>query len=326
MKKTLVFTVTLASLNVLASPFSISEPITKWKKKEVKVCFATKLDWSQSRISRPQGLGPITKTDEGLPFTLEQKDLIKNIVTTNYTKTETGISFIGFDDCEKTPEADVYVFRMDHRATLYGKANIGQSSLYRKVDDKVVFYRLNNNLGKEYVLLNTFDDNQVTNPQATVTAANQKRKRKTTHDEQLQLTTLHEFGHIAGLRHEHARIEDAENDFNCQTTFKSPDKLKEKEAATTKAFGVYDPNSIMSYCFLRKVNQQIGTSFVLREQGDMPINLTDETLYTKTKVGTDVYKYEIKIGLSAMDKHTLRCLYAYGKAEFADKCHPDFSL
>ncbi len=334
MKKTLVLTFTLTSLGALASNFSIGEPVTKWTKTEISVCFATKNEWTKSRIRKTQGFGSLAKADEGLPFTLDQKSLIQDIVTANYTEEETGIHFTGWKDCSETPKSDVYLFRMEKVSSLKGKANIGDNSEYHRVaklpsnpedktPSKVKFVKMKDSGLKEYVLLNTKVD-EVETPNAASVA----RKDKTTFEEHFQMTTLHEFGHIAGLRHEHARLEDAKEDINCKTTYKNVDEMKEEEAITTEKFSVYDPNSIMSYCYLRKVNRQVGLQFKVKSSGLIPMNLTDNTIYTKTLVNKNpkIYEYNLKIALSALDKHSLRCLYLYDQDEFAEKCNADFSL
>ena len=61
---------------------------------------------------------------------------------------------------------------------------------------------------------------------------------------------LHEFGHVAGLRHEHARAD---------STCKKSDELIEEEQMKSEEFSAsaaYDPNSIMNYCYRDIVLQE----------------------------------------------------------------------
>jgi hypothetical protein len=126
----------------------------------------------------------------------------------------------------------------------------------------------------------------------------------------LKMTALHEFGHLAGLRHEHIREEaKAAEDPSCLTG--------EIPGPEVKSFGSYDPNSIMNYCwngFLRR-NGTRGT-FRVPEEKTLQEVLAGNRLYHDPGLfdlspaetpGT--YRFDIRIALSRGDRFTLRSLY-----------------
>lgn len=82
-------------------------------------------------------------------------------------------------------------------------------------------------------------------------------KKESTLQEMLELkqTAIHEFGHLAGLMHEHIRVE-AKNDPNCIESRHynlGVGSEKTKENISVLKMGEYDPHSIMNYCFNEKV-------------------------------------------------------------------------
>ena len=103
-----------------------------------------------------------------------------------------------------------------------------------------------------------------------------------------------------------ARFKDAKKDPNCK---KFGVLLGEKEMEKTAIYGPYDPNSIMSYCYLYGITKFTGLKFEAKNL-KKPMLLKDPTLYEiSAEARSSKKKISLKIALSAGDLHTLNCLY-----------------
>ncbi len=310
-----LFLITLL-FNQPTAQASLAEPITKWSKKNLSVCFGGPIEWGKSRVWDKYGLkfSETPRNDEALEFTLDEKNLIISAVNANFTHENTGIHFTGWSDCRDNETYDIYIFRIHNEKKLNGQATVGFKS-ESVFNLSFSHYIRNPDISrKEYVLLNT----DIKDP-----------NRKISSQESLALTALHEFGHVAGLRHEEARFDHAKKDPSCLKTgeLAYPEAYQfmiEKEGSSSKSFSVYDPNSIMSHCFLNTLRRFTGLSFSYPQNEVSPINLQDKTLFETQVVGNTI-EAKIKINLSSLDKHSLKCLYVYGEKEFKDNCHERFS-
>lgn len=121
-------------------------------------------------------------------------------------------------------------------------------------------------------------------------------------DEYLSLIALHEFGHLAGLRHEQVRAE-AFEDSNCD---KYEGLHGEKPFEQTLLFGEYDPNSIMSLCFNDGLSRT-GLNFIANDFKE-PLYLQDHSIFSSVSVSGGV-QIKARIGLSKGDQETLNNLY-----------------
>jgi hypothetical protein len=103
-------------------------------------------------------------------------------------------------------------------------------------------------------------------------------------------SSLHEFGHVAGLIHEHYH-KNAKKDPNCQDIIKDNPHfiVNPIHLGKDKAYSKYDSKSIMNGCFLLKEDQKDQQS------------LAD-------------------IQLSQNDRHTLQCIYKSADQYDKSKC------
>lgn len=267
-----------------AAPFSAIEPQTVWKKKAVKVCFGTDADLGRTPYSG--------KYAEILPYTSEQKALLKSVVTREFTPQTTGIHFVGWEDCSVTLNPDTIIFREE--GSTGGSATMG----FHGALDENGYRSVPTNL-KTFVHLTTNVD-----------------PIKLTADERLSFIALHEFGHLAGLRHEQIRKE-IKDDWICAMTGYEEDF--EEPFDSTRFTSIFDSYSIMSYCYLNFLSKYAGTSF--KESDFKPLPMKDDKIISREPDG----KIRLTIGLSSLDQHALRCLYVYTPEAKKAICHENHS-
>ena len=288
--------------STFASEQSIAEPLVKWQKSELQVCFSPNLD--------------------GKAFTLEEQEVIKSALVREYTAEKTGAYFMGFKLCKKGNHlsADVTVMPFENlkNGTPQNKylgltSGIGQDGhaemsmqwnfIKGTFTQKIGIYER----GKNKVVVRMVSGRPFEGGMQPLQV--------------LELTALHEFGHVLGLRHEHARRE-APYDLNCKVM---ETELSEEEYSTTVHFGNYDPNSIMNYCWMQFMMQSGGviyynplphvavtlpTPFQGMVMRFLP-NFNDAKIITVTENAfQDLPKIEFKITLSAGDRKTLKTMYS----------------
>jgi hypothetical protein len=245
----LYFLTLILSLSFHAIAEGIYEPNVLWAKSDIKVCFAD-AEWVKEKSLKELdemdlAYALIYFKEENLlkDWSEEEKIRIKNIITSEFTTEKTILTFSKFEDCRKSNDNDVILVRGTQTQDIYYTAlsSLGQNSLF-KLDFKSFQFPLPSSYEKSLIdrkslVLLTLDD-----------AKN------------LESTILHEFGHLAGLRHEHIHSE-AINDKNCARN--GLKWLKDERAAVTSRFYTeYDPSSIMNYCWLdyiSNVNREIKT-------------------------------------------------------------------
>lgn len=287
---------------VSAGVFNLTQPDVIWDKKEISVCFADSSHFDKSYLSDQIPDLPLTSI---VLFTGPHKEALEDIIKQEYTLERTGVHFTGWKDCQTNPESDVYLFRLsDSGQGLTGAASQGEAGAPTSVGKKRVFQKQ----GKEkkpYLALNT----------ALMNYPNLSKV------DDYQLTGVHEFGHLAGLQHEHADMrEDGKRygDSNCLRTNYSS---SEGAYSSTEKVSVYDYNSVMNYCY-GNVLRRRGLHFIVsKEEGKYA--LKDSTLITATPA-TNGTAYDIKIGLSRGDVHALSCLYRFDKKTKKEICRQDY--
>lgn len=210
-----------------AAQASIYEPNVLWGKSEIRVCFyahpnqlsVTEYGLSKSAIKQ-QGFTPSV-------FSKEEKDLIKKITIENYSKETTGIEFTEWADCEESREFDAMIVKaakidrklwFDKKVQFRGKSSIGEQGVY-----SMNGYREKNLTVKPVVLFT----------------------------EMLPYTVSHEFGHLAGLRHEHVHPEAKTLDKQCTYVNLFTERLQ------SSVIQDYDSKSIMNYCRRDDVNNGV---------------------------------------------------------------------
>jgi hypothetical protein len=226
--------------------------------------------------------------DPNSRFSEAERKAVEESVTSEFTPDRTGIEFISWQSCEesgaKRPDVVLIQSRVNRGGffRIWGMATIG-CKLGPKDKSPFVYLFYDEALAPRY---------------------------KMEPLQHLKMTALHEFGHLAGLRHEHIREEaKAAEDASCLTG--------ESPGPEVKSFGSYDPNSIMNYCwngFLRRHGTrghiQVTEGKTLEEILRSNRLYHDPELFQLSPESTPGgFRIDIRIALSQGDRFTLRSLY-----------------
>lgn len=232
-------------------------------------------------------------------FTHAEKKAMQKMVDTEFKAERTGLSFKGWKDCKDTEgPVDLYILTSDKPvsalgARIFGKAEIGNGTEYNSHAVRLV------GDGPTHMFF-----------------AKVPREDGTIDFELTKLYALHEFGHVAGLRHEHIRPE-ADLDELCELDGGAG---TEAPGPLTENFSAYDSFSIMNYCFLHAVQRISGFHFQLPKSNDRVKYFSDRNIFTKKLIG-DSWDIRLKPALSQGDVRGLKCLYVFSEAEFHQNCH-----
>jgi len=211
---------------------AIYEPNALWTKSSIKVCFYDqKKQIKETKYSRKKKLA---KKQGFMPGFLDnfEKLAVEKIVKQTFHIDSTHIHFVGWDDCSRSNGNDVIIMKANEvkrflakniKVKFEGKSSIGQDGIihsYTSTD----FGIYEKNLSKKaVVVLKSFD----------------------------KFTVRHEFGHLAGLRHEQAN-RDVLQDTKCvlKRAGKTFDfrQYAEPLGRTAIIATDYDYKSIMNYC------------------------------------------------------------------------------
>ncbi len=179
-----------------------------WPNNEVVVCFAK---GEKKKRETPEAYLKVRDWIE------TNKLSVKSWVNEEYSSKRTGIYFTGWKDCEETPEAEVIIFFNKNNKILtsifgglHGLASIGPKG-------GVAGY-----------------------PAAQACASISETGMK-------KGTVVHEFGHVAGLGHEHNHPDSATGKKACE--------IINPQTIVTFLYEEYDVESIMSYCSLHLENR-----------------------------------------------------------------------
>lgn len=210
----------LCSLMALAlnAQAAIYEPSTTWDKSNITVCF-----FDENNQIEQTRLGTTEKDFKKNGFTPAflsegEKNIIKNVINETFTKSQTGIHFVGWKNCSEEAMFDVIVMNagkvkglvFNKKAPFKGFASIGENGYFSK--EGYIGKKLET---RPLVALQVFD---------------------------LPII-VHEFGHIAGLRHEHVHPSAKKEDSSCSYA------LYAKESPIDQSTLInYDKASIMNYC------------------------------------------------------------------------------
>jgi len=304
-----VLTAFLFLISSVVAHASVGEPQSAWKKRAVSVCWGTAEHAMSADLPRISKM--LIEHSEYDPFRFEDKLQVRETITREINLKTAGIELVGWEDCAENDPSDVMVFTEDltqppkHKTdlmfvtTYHGCSSIGDDSEGSSL--------------KRFVHIKKLPDFNL----------------KISSSQALDLIALHEFGHLVGLRHEHARRFEASGDANC---FSQGIGLMESLGTSAKIYGDYDPNSIMNYCHDFSLMNKTGVDFYVYGLSDHSMRL-DQTMdfgnhssikkFNPNEVnfleGLTVIKtpapelnatrVQVSIGLSESDRVTLRSIY-----------------
>ncbi len=250
MKKKFLFALTPVLLLSQVINAGIIEPHVIWDKKELKTCFFSEND--QLALTRLQTKQNTKDYFDFSPksLTKRKRENVRNIILNEYTEARTGIHFTGFKDCSEVSDPDVIVMRAAAKIFLLdmpefrGRAVIGEDGFFQIESDNEGNFVLQKD--------GTYNEGFFNKSGKTAFVALRTMNAG---------TIVHEFGHVAGLRHEHIRAE-AEQDRNChksRVNWPTEEKIYDSAQIETN----YDHLSIMNYCYLQSYktdfSDRIGT-------------------------------------------------------------------
>ena len=244
MKKHLLMVLAPLALSQSLSA-GIIEPHVVWNKTELKTCFFS--DNSQLVHTRLKDKANTKKNFGFSPKKLSKskRKNVKEVILSEYSEARTGIHFTGFTDSEDMPNPDVIVMRASSNIIIFdtpgfnGRAVIGEDGYYQvEYDDKGQYI-----VEADGSLHDGFFEKSGKAAFVALRTTNAG-------------TIVHEFGHVAGLRHEHIREEAAE-DKNCESPFVVW-PTKELIYDTAHMETNYDNRSIMNYCYLQSHKSDFG--------------------------------------------------------------------
>lgn len=293
-------------LNALADQIvlSIGEPQSKWPKNKVSVCWGETKHLKETEFSDRDK--PITDNFDSNQEKENAKVEIQKIIEENYKVETTGIEYIGWKKCNDDPSKvseDLIIF--------IGNPDAETSSLASTIGKK------SDSQKKSGVILKLL----------TEKAANYLKPLEFT-----KFLALHEFGHVAGLRHEDIHPD-------------CPYKSNEKSANPITVFRDYDSMSVMSYHFMDSLNLLTGFNFKLNKDGNaealatwklsgtpeqawswtnispkLPKSFFEDTRITKQVDAKGNESYSFNLALSEGDMRSLKCIYVYSDEEKKRLC------
>jgi hypothetical protein len=206
------------------------EPLVLWNKSKLSFCFYNGPKDLDKTILVNSRIALKKFKVEVATLKTSDKNFLKKLIESEFTKDSTGIHFEQINDCKK---ADLVILKNKKRSVFnkkrhYGQASIGESGIITS-EGPSFFKKKSGFYGKSghraYIALATVD----------------------------RATTIHELGHVAGLRHEHARDE-AYEDSNCSKenapSQGNSSSLRESLYVTTDISNYYDSFSVMNYCYV----------------------------------------------------------------------------
>lgn len=291
----------IIALHSFAAWASVAEPTVAWNKKQVSLCWGTwdeaqnipkLLDYWNGKLQPEMFILPLPSLRNSLRLAAESE----------FKTAETGISYVGWKLCKDDPKADVVL--------LYSLAStlpfIGYPAIATIGQDEgpiTAPYTRSGHPSPRYLHL--------TNQRS--------RNMRLSAEDSLHRDFLHELGHVAGLRHEHARIE-AALDPSCLSSNHWYWNLREPFYPTTFIFGPYDPSSLMNSCR----TSLLTLNSLVFPQGNIPCaNFADVRVNNLYQIRFR-RMVRAKISLSLGDRHALRCLYSYTGDEYQRLCQPAY--
>lgn len=273
---------------------AISNPSIKWNKNTVTVCWQDNEPLDENLFTESQWIKLSSASQFLQNLALDQKILIQNKVQSEFNQDKTVIGFDGWKSCKETPDADAVLIVVNSTEHPLGRASLGRSEQLEESRGILPDGK------KAFVFINV------------VEVANSSLNAES----ELEYTSLHEFGHLAGLYHENTHPQ-AFNDPNCTEDDLGPD------------FGMdgidflmpYDSSSIMNYCLYNFLSKT-GLVFQAEKNGNVVnennnnifpfanfLVYTDYLIFKIENTESDILKVNARIGLSQNAIDGLRLLY-----------------
>jgi hypothetical protein len=193
-----------------------------WPYHEVTTCFASSDLYT--RTFAEQGI--IETTD----WKAEDKANFKKWAQEDYTPEKTGIYFVGFEECSEIPDADVILFYAPKNSALK-RFLIGANKM------TITGFAT---MGVRHKLVRGY-------PQAKAYIVIRDKGMN-------KRSVVHEFGHVAGLYHEHEHPDAATVDSKCFAV------TKKQKIYPEMVYVDYDGKSSMNYCTFSQETMGIGLS------------------------------------------------------------------
>ncbi|MBU6154680.1 MAG: hypothetical protein KGP28_10295 [Bdellovibrionales bacterium] len=253
----LLFPVILASFRAHSGAF---EPAARWDQNEIRVCWLDSVEFRKN----PELLDDTLYFNESNLFhSPSLASSIQNLIQSEFTLEKTGLAFTGFQKCRipvegGKPDADAILAL--EQVDSFDEIIEGGSSIGVSVVDLF--------LG-QIVRRNPEEDEGMPSVVLQIPSESTFHSKTQGYEESIRLTALHEFGHLAGLHHEHAAYrEEALEDPYCLSSPYAADLKKGPDPAFALAPGKYlenlyelkgalrsgyDSKSIMSYCHTRQL-------------------------------------------------------------------------
>ena len=244
MHSILIFFSSLTLLQTSAHA-SVYQKETLWDKTKIKVCFApvkalryTEFAPNLKYVAQAEALGCAPTSLQQFPK--EKKSLIQKIITETYRADTTVIEFVGWDECPTTREALSAYDAMIVTQTLGKNPSNDQLSKCGSVS-----------LAGLYAHGTIGNIAKVQPGVLPVVILGQRDINRTSVLSEVQSTRIrvtHEFGHLAGLRHEHVRWDDTRTDPVCKRVEREVQPLYQEPVLDASFEGNYDASSVMNYC------------------------------------------------------------------------------
>lgn len=247
MVRLLSLSILLFSSAALAGTYGLFEPAAIWDKKDVRVCWYNS---PEQLVSRED-----IYTLHFTPLTQEQKSHYQQLTEKNYSPEKTGVHFVGWRDCSEkdemsTSDAIIMANTGDLQSGFWGYSDLalGYEDSSTTSDghyDKSFFSRIDQETrmsSKRVVRLALDRIAEVVTPLNNI--LNRSSSLLAEEVEVLRdATFIHELGHLAGMRHEHARTD---RDLKLHSAFQF--RLSEDQLSSATTYHTpYDHLSIMNY-------------------------------------------------------------------------------
>ena len=200
---------------------AIVEPLVLWDKLEVKVCFYETQQNLTQTVLQSQSHAIRNYQLSATQYTQKEKELIQSVISANFSNEFTGIHFTGFKSCTADlNDSDVLLIKAIYQSPYAygrpypGRASMGQNGILSEEGYK------EKGPEKAFVALGSLNRGVI----------------------------VHEFGHLAGLRHE-SIVEEMNEDPKCESINLSY-PTREPLLNTAVRESLYDEQSIMNYCHL----------------------------------------------------------------------------